>query len=178
MIVEKLNKAKNQKIYVYQAIDDTEKKKLFDEIVSTFNDYATANGFHQEDIQFDFKLLNEINIRVDKRKDYCIIYHDETYLNEVREAALLAYWILKFQPFLIVSETEGDYNFNINCGFAAYVIFSVVSEYIERKSKGKEKLYLTEKYVKKFVYALKYWDLSKESLMLIAETMCGTTKKK
>lgn len=49
---------------------------------------------------------NEVFIRIDKRRDYFIIFHDETYINEIREASLLAYWLIKFKPFNIVSDKD------------------------------------------------------------------------
>ena len=101
MIVEKTGKD-NKGIYVYKDPSNEEKKYCFGKLVSAFNNYAESNGINVSKVEFDFKLINEINIRVDKRVDYYIIFHDETHLSEVREAALIAFWILKFKPFLII----------------------------------------------------------------------------
>lgn len=166
------------KIYVYQEPYENKKQDFFNTLINTFTDYAESNDIDISKVEFDFKLINEINIRVDKRRDYYIIFHKETYLNEVRESALIAFWVLKFKPFLIASEKGSDYNLNINCGFAAYIMLSSVSEYIDREFQSKKELYVTEEYLKKLNYALKYWDLSKEALMLIAETLCGSVKDK
>ncbi len=165
----------NKEIFVYEPPKRNVKEERFKKLVSLFYNYAQDNGIDSK-IECNFKLINEINIRVDKRADYYIIFHKETYLNEVREAALLAFWIIKFKPFLVASEDGNDYNVNINCGFAAYIILGAVSEYIEREYEGKKQLKLSDEYLKKLQYALKYWDLSKEALMLIAETLCGWAK--
>lgn len=149
-----------------------EKKFFFRELISIFQKYAKDNDIDMSKVEFDFKLINEVFIRVDKREDYYIIFHNETYLSEVRRVALIAFWILKFKPFLIASEKGRDYNLNINCGFAAYVIFCAVSEDIEREYSGKKIFSIDEEYLEKLKYAFKYWDLSKEALMLIAETLC------
>lgn len=175
MIVQKIGK-KGTLVYEYQEPEKSEKEKRFRDLINIFREYAESSGIDELEIEFDFKLINEINIRVDKRKDYYIVFHKETYLNEVREFALLAFWVLKFKPFLITSEDGKDYNLNINCGFAAYIILAAVDEYIHRKSDGKKKLAVTKEYLEKFKYALKYWDLSKEALMLIAETLCSVTE--
>lgn len=167
-----------EKTYVYQDPPNNVKEEYFHKLVSLFKDYAQTNKIEDANIEFDFKLINEINIRVDKRRDYYIIFHDETHLSEVREAALMAFWILKFKPFLITSEKAKDLNFNVNCGFAAYIILSAVREDIEREYHGKKELSINKDYVKKLQYALKYWDLSKEALMLIAETLCRCVKDK
>lgn len=168
---------KNQnKIYMYQPPEMKEKESRFWKLIGLFEEFAKSNEIDYLKIEFDFKLINEINIRVDKRRDYYIIFHKETYLSEVREAALLAFWILKFKPFLVKSEDGSDNNLNINCAFAGYIILSAVSEYIHRESNGEKKFAVSSEYLDKLEYALKYWDLSKESLMLIAETLCNVTE--
>lgn len=164
------------RIYVYQPPELKEKERRFKQLVKLFYGFAEDNKVDCSKVEFDCKLINEINIRVDKRKDYYIIYHKETYLSEVREAALLAFWILKFKPFLISSDDGKDHSLNINCGFAAYIILSAVSEYIYIESKGKKKFRVSDEYLDKLHYAVKYWDLSKESMMFIAETLCLVTE--
>ena len=58
----------------------------------------------ENNIVVDAPAVAEIFVRVDKRKDYFIIFHDDTDMNEIKEAALMAYWILKFKPFSVKSE--------------------------------------------------------------------------
>lgn len=164
--------------YEYQAPSTDKKMMYFHNLVSVFEEFAETIKLDMEDVDFDFKLINEVNIRVDKRKDYYIIFHD-TKLNEVREAALTAFWILKFKPFLITKHEEDQRELNINCSFAAYVILSAVREYICRKYGGDKTFSINdEEYLQRFRYSLKYWDLSKESLMMIAETLCENTVHK
>lgn len=177
MIKERKGKEDNT-IYVYQDPPDEEKKKFFDGLISAFRQYAEDNNIDKEKVEFDFKLINEIFIRVDKREDYYIIFHQETYLSEVRKVALIAFWLLKFKPFLITSENGRDYNLNINCGFAAYIMLSAVSEDIEREYKGEKTFSVDREYLRKLLYAFKYWDLSKEALMLLAETLCKCVEDK
>lgn len=174
MIVEFIH-GDGTKTYKYQAPSKEQKLLYFQNLVSVFEEYAEAAGIDMETVEFDFKLMNEVNIRVDKRKDYYIIFH-ETNLNEVREAALTAFWILKFKPFLIANPIENQCELNINCGFAAYVILSAAREYISIKYGGDKTFAIyDEEYLQRFRYSLKYWDLSKESLMMIAETLCENT---
>lgn len=171
MIKERQGKEGNA-IYVYQDPLDEKKKEFFEGLISTFKQYAEDNDIDTSKVEFDFKLINEIFIRVDKREDYYIIFHEETYLSEVRRVALIAFWLLKFKPFLITSDEGKDYNLNINCGFAAYIVLSAVSEDIEREYEGKKRFCIDTEYISKLRYAFKYWDLSKEALMLLAETLC------
>lgn len=164
-----------KKTYKYQPPSKEEKQQYFQNLVSIFEEYAEAAGIDMNSIEFDFKLMNEVNIRVDKRKDYYMIFH-ETNLNEVREAALTAFWILKFKPFLITDPRGEQCELNVNCGFAAYVILSAAREYISRKYGGDKTFSIDDEgYLQRFKYSLKYWDLSKEALMMLAETLCENT---
>ncbi len=171
-MIEEIQKDNGKKVYKYKAPSQEDKFKYLSDISDIFDDYLESLNFESSKVSLNYKLINEVFIRIDKRKDYFLIYHDETYINEVREAALLAYWILKFKPFTINSAETSDYNININCGFAAYVIFCAVDECVKRKTKGKKGVELSDEYIEKFKYALKYWDIGKEAMMLIAETLC------
>ena len=171
-LIEEIQKENGKKIYKYKEPSREEKFEYLANMSDIFDDYMESLGFDKDKVFLDYKLINEVFIRIDKRKDYFVIYHDETYINEVREAALLAYWILKFKPFTINSTEQLDYNFNINCGFAAYIIFCAVDECVKRKTKGKQGIELSDEYIEKFKYALKFWDIGKEAMMLIAETLC------
>lgn len=170
MIVEKLNED-GTKVYKYQEPYRKEKFTYFQELSEIFYDYLESLNMDRDRVILDYKLVNEIFIRIDKRKDYFIIYHDETHVNEVREAALLAYWVLKFKPFLIKAKEQEDYNKDINCGFAVFVVLSAVTECLKRKFGEKTELHLSETYIEKMKYAFKFWDISKEAMMFIAETL-------
>lgn len=175
-VIKETDGKNGKKIYVYQPPERTEKERKFRNFVDLFYKFADREGIDRSKVECDFKLVNEINIRVDKRKDYYIIFHKETYLSEVRETALLAFWVLKFKPFLIKSEDGKDNDLNLNCGFAEYILLSAVSEYIHRESRGRKKFKVSNDYLDKLAYALKYWDLSKEAIMLVAETLCVITE--
>ena len=75
---------------------------------------------------------------------------------------------MKFKPVRVVNiennETIEKYN-HINEMFAAFLIFSTI-----REKTGKN-IKLSDEYVKELMYAFKYWDISKEALILIAETL-------
>lgn len=124
-----------------------------------------------DDVVLDPKAIGEIIVRVDKRRDYFLVFHDQTEMNEIKEAALYAYWILKFRP---ISVSNPKYN-NINDTFALFMIFSMVKR--KRRLVGKKDFPLSKDYVNKLSYAFAYWDLSKEALIVLAETLCETLTK-
>lgn len=120
------------------------------------------------DISCNFPSLFEIIIRIDKRKDYFDIFHEHTEMNEAKEAALLAYWILKFRPFSKSEKLAKKYD-NINEIFAVFILFCAIKEETKR-SDGKH-FSMSKEYIRKLSYAFRYWDISKEAMMLVSESL-------
>lgn len=143
----------------------------FKALSDVFEKYLEKHNFQNEDIKINKSMIGEIIKRTDKRKEYFIIYHNETYINEIKEAALVAYWVLKFHPFTLVYDinTIERAKLRINEGFAAFVLLSAIKQHHKKNCSGD--FPITETYVKKLLYAFKYWDLSKEAIMLIGETL-------
>ena len=169
-MIQEILKDEGQKVYKYKEPSMEKQFDYFVKLSSIFSDYLESQTIAEDKVCVDKRLINQVFIRIDKRKDYFIIFHDETYVNEIRETALIAYWILKFKPFNIMSDNVSDFKYNINCGFAAYLLLDAVSQCY--KTKTGEDIALRDEYIKKLMYAFKYWDISKEAMMLIAETLC------
>lgn len=112
--------------------------------------------------------IGEICVRVDKRDAYFHIFHDVS-MSEIRQSALIAYWVLKFQPIRLENNAIIK---DVNSRFAVFFVLSAVQEYARKKKKDPHyNLDLSKEYIDKLKYAAKYWDISKESMMLIAETI-------
>lgn len=145
------------------------------ELLKTFVSGISDLSF--EDVDYDMVMLTTLLIRIDKRKDYFRIFHDDTKINEIKEAGLMAYWILKFSPIKIKKQ-EGNlakedlytkYSGKINIGFAIFILYSTLMEETSRVKNMK--FSISKDYNERLKYAFKYWDLSKEAIMLIAETL-------
>lgn len=138
-------------------------------LLSVFFKYAESEGLSPDEVCFQRAVIPRIILRVDKRKDYFLRYHENTHINEIKQAALMAYWIIKFKPFMVNASLERFHKYRrINEGFAAFYILSAFSQCaIETNSLVGEP---SPQLVKELMYALTYWDLSKESFILIAET--------
>jgi len=63
---------------------------------------------------------------VEKREGYFVVFHKGTQINEIKQAALVAYWIIKFKPFMIDSDEPNRMHrySRINEGFAFFYILS------------------------------------------------------
>ena len=160
-----------KEIYKYQQPEWKELYNKLEELLESFGKFIQAHDdLVLKDIAVNTPLLAEVLVRVDKRKDYFVIYHDDTEMNEIKEAALLAYWLIKFKPFSVKKPDLNIKYASINEHFALFVVYSAIKERTRRVSKMKFRV--SKDYTHKISYALKYWDLSKESLMLISETLC------
>lgn len=158
-------------VYKYRQPDE---EILFEKVQSLLDTFGVFVEMHKDieigDFEANIVLLTEALVRIDKRRDYFMIFHDDTDMNEIKEAALLAYWILKFKPFSVKNEgVEKKYR-QINEAFAVFVIYSVIKEVSERNSDMK--FSISKGYNAKIIYAFKFWDLSKEAIMLVAESLC------
>lgn len=174
MAIVEEQKEDGTKVHKYvQPKDDV----LYDEVSSLLETLAVYVD-KQKDLDFEKNVvvnlpaMGELLVRVDKRKDYFIIYHDNTEMNEIKEAALLAYWILKFKPISVKTDDlilKRKYD-QINEAFAVFILYSTIME--ETKRVDGMRFSISKEYNKKIMYAFKFWDLSKESIMLIAESLC------
>ena len=153
-----------KKIYKYQ---QPEWEILYERVAQLLDVFGEYIAVHD-----DLTINEELLVRIDKRKDYFMIFHDNTDMNEIKEAALLAYWILKFKPFkLKVDDIDRRKKYGqINEAFAVYVLYSAVKE--EANRIPGMSFSISSEYNRKIMYAFRFWDLSKESLILVTETLC------
>lgn len=166
-------KEDGKKVHKYKSLNDDILYEKVALLLDSLEIYVSKqDDLKFEDIVVDVPAVAELFVRLDKRKDYFIIFHDETEMNEVKEAALLAYWILKFKPFNIKSDDLvlcRKYS-QINEAFAVFVLYSTIKE--ETKRIADMDFSISKEYNQKIMYAFKFWDISKEALMLIAESLC------
>lgn len=140
-------------------------------LIKQFSKYARSVGLNPENVCIQRTLLPRIILRVDKREGYFIVFHDQTLINEIKQSALVAYWILKLKPFMVkTKDPKMSHKYcRINEGFAAFYLLSAFKQYARRK--GNIVTELSGRLIDELMYAFTYWDLSKESGILIAETI-------
>lgn len=160
---------KNQIVYVSPEEELLLKKS--NDLIQQFIKYAKEQDFTIEEICIQRSLLPRIILRVDKREGYFIIFHEQTRINEIKQAALMAYWILKFKPFMInTKDPDRSHKYRrINEGFAAFYLLSAFKQYAVRQ--GYTVTEMSDRLIGELMYAFTYWDLSKEASILISETI-------
>lgn len=131
--------------------------------LNLFYSFLVHENLCIENVDIEMVTFIEILIRIDKRKEYFSIYHDGTIMNELKETALVAYWIMKFKPF------HHDGVPLINERFSLFLVYGVCRETYDIYGMH---FVVSKKYKKHLKYAFIYWELSKESIMMIVQSLC------
>lgn len=161
----------------YQSLKEEVIQQKSDELLAQFDKYCEQHHLTASDVCIQKTIIPLIMARVDMREGYFIIYHKKTKINEIKQAALVAYWILKFRPFMIATDDpDRSHEFRrINEGFAAFYLLSAITQYaIEQGNASATSAKFADpswRLGDEIMYAFQYWDLSKEAVILIAETI-------
>lgn len=141
------------------------------DLIKQFTKYADAVGLSPKEVCIQRAILPRVILRVDKREGYFVVFHKGTQINEIKQAALVAYWIIKFKPFMIASDAPDRMHrySRINEGFAFFYILSACKQYAQKN--GYSMRDVSSRLKEEIMYAFTYWDLSKESVILMAETI-------
>jgi uncharacterized protein (DUF2237 family) len=177
-IVQKKDPKRNGELYyAYKEPEDEELHACCSKIYNDFVEYAKKLGAPLEKASCNMEDLAKVAVRVDQRREYYRIFHENTRLSEVRSAALIAYWIIKYRPFSIpdwiVPGTKSGENWKMrasytNEGVALHCILGAIKEI--RSSSG-DALVIPDDFITRLNHALREHDLSKESMMIIAESL-------
>lgn len=156
---------------IYDPPEQSILMKKSNKLVEQFVKYAKAIQLVPTEVGIQRALLPRIILRVDKREGYFMVFHNGTQINEIKQAALIAYWIMKFKPFMINTDNpERAHRYaRINEGFAAFYILSACKQYAKENHCTMHDVSVRLK--DELMYAFTYWDLSKESVILTAETI-------
>jgi len=103
--------------------------------------------------------------RVEKRKIYFHVFH-KLKMDELNEAALYCFWILKLQPFKHRDENYDNHNLNVR--IALFFLLQVACKYAKQENYT---VGITSKGINNLYYAFGYHDLSKEAIMALARTI-------
>jgi hypothetical protein len=85
-------------------------------------------------------------------------------MGELNEGSLMCFWILKLNPF----HYNGISNNILNTKIALCLFMSMLHYHTQ---KGKIKLNITETIVNDIYYGFRFRDLSKEAIMILAESL-------
>jgi hypothetical protein len=153
------------------SLKDIEKHiKLFDKL---FKYFLTLKGFPEDTKNhISYYSVVDMIIRVDKRKAYYQCFHNMK-INECKEVALYAYWILKLKPFTI---TDMEYKTNevagtINESFAVFLIGFI----LESINRIKQTPNLKPDYNRLIEYSFRFRNISIDSFIVLIESISTET---
>jgi len=170
MSVER-NKNLTYKQMPQKEIED--KIKFFDK---RFKDFLTFKGFY-EDVKYNISYISimDVIIRVDKRKAYYMCFHNME-INECKEVALYAYWILKLRPFSI---TDARYKRSLDaCCINESFVIHLIGFILEFTHRIKRTNNIKESYCRFLEYSFRFRNFSIDSFIVLVESISTETLEK
>lgn len=161
--------------FKYQPLKEDELNILWNKHKRIIESFIMNNKYDINNIYINEKVVMAIIAKVDQRRKYFEYFHGLR-MSECKEVALICFWYIKLKPICAVSEStmEKDLKvFNsINEKLAVYYIIITLQSLLECKNISIEQLQsLPSQYVKELIYSFTYRDISKESLILLVESM-------
>jgi hypothetical protein len=160
------NRNKNLK---YERITLSEIEKIIKLFQKRFEFFLRLKGF-PENTKFHVShySLIDVIVRVDKRKAYYQCFHDMK-INECKEIALYAYWILKLRPFAI---TDNIYKRNIDvCTINELFVVFLIGLVLEATGRIKRTPNLKESYNRLIDYSFRFRNFSIDSFIVLIESI-------
>lgn len=155
----------------YNNLPISETTSQMKEIINLWNRFIEANdnNLSNNDVDINEYNLCEVIERVNKRRYHYIVFHNINELSEIKETALLCYWIVKLKPFTILNKNSPLRN-SPNEYFALYLILSILQYLTFNKSKQSFQK-PSDAFLKDLIYILKYRELSKEAMILLVSSI-------
>lgn len=119
------------------------------------------------DLECNAVLLGELLVRVDRERVYFSIFENNTQIDELKTAALIAHGLIHLQPFSVKKKTASP--IRINEYLAIFFLMSTAWEVTQRRNRP---FSISRDYIDKLKCAFRYNGLSKEAMMLVAESLC------
>jgi len=133
--------------------------------------FATYSKIPATDFNVDDNLLDDVNMRVHQRVNYYLYFHG-TQLEQTRKAAIKAYWILKYRPIKAL-RWSGAYDVNVHLAFFVLFAESLGRLLPNQPAKIQNMVVnnILNEYGDSFLRAFNEYDISKEAMMLIADSL-------
>jgi hypothetical protein len=146
---------------VFTHISQETVKSLIEKLNQYLSRFPKSHGIY--DIISNMNILYEVAERIEKRRIYFHIFYDRN-MNELNEASLLCFWILKLHPF----SSESVQSDILNAKIALYLFLTTVSYTATANNKHMNR---DDKLVGNLYYSFRFRDLSKEAVMALAESL-------
>jgi hypothetical protein len=165
--------SKRNKNLCYERIPVEDIEKVLRLFENRFKDFLILKGYPENTgSSISHYNLIDIIIRVDKRKAYYQCFHNME-INECKEAALYAYWILKLRPFSI---TDDKYKGNADaCNINEAFVIHFIGLFLESTNRIKRTENVKESYYKYLEYSFRFRNFSIDSFIVLIESISTET---
>jgi len=148
---------------LFSPIDKTTADQMAAKVVKLLGNLSSVLGIDTNEIIRSDDVLLEIIERIEKRRVYFHVFYEGCEMGELNEAALFCFWIVKLHPFYHQKIDSNVLNAKI-----AICLFTNAIYYYSEKTKIERRI--PERFINDLYYSLMYRDISKESLMILAES--------
>jgi hypothetical protein len=155
----------------YSTYEPPQKPALVESLKSFriyFKKFCDTFKFSESDFCVDESLIVRCFVRVDQRKLHYRMYHDGTVINELKEAALLSYWINHYKPIARIKPSICTVD-TFNAMFAIYLVMSIITAY--RSAKKIPRIKITDEIFHDLRYTIGERNMSYDSMVLLVETL-------
>jgi hypothetical protein len=149
---------------IFTPLDKTTVQNMLAKIISYLHNISDILKINHNKIDTSMDTMYEIIERIEKRRIYFHIFYNGCKMGELNEGALMCFWIIKLTPF----HFEGISNNILNARIALCLFMNVLHYHTQKEN---IKLNITEKMVNDIYYAFRFRDLSKEAIMILAESL-------
>lgn len=164
--------------FCYTELSNEELQVLWDKHRKLIHNFMDDNGYNKENVFVNESSMLSVIVKVDQRRKYFQYFH-KLDMSEVKEVALNAFWIMKLKPLSFTksgsSKSQESAYQSLNEKLAFYYIIKAlraVAKSVNKKRQVGEMLdSLPKAYIDEVIYAFTYRDISKESLILLVESM-------
>jgi hypothetical protein len=147
---------------IFSSPDENTIREAIAKLNSYLRNFSTNTGI--TNIIVHDVILYEIIERIEKRRVYFYIFYDGCEMGEMNEISLACFWIMKLMPFFCPNIPAAK----LNAKIAIHVFVNMLT-YVKNTT-GK-KLNITSQIIRDLFYSFCYRDISKESIMLLAESL-------
>lgn len=148
---------------IFSNIDKIMVDRMAARMINLLSNLSTVLHIDTTQIIFSKDILIEIFERIEKRRIYFHVFYKGCKMGELNEGALLCFWITKLQPFY----HKDIETIKLNSKIAVCLFTNSIYFY---SKETKQERAIPPHFINDLYYSLLYRDISKESLMILAES--------
>jgi hypothetical protein len=149
---------------IFTSLDKIPIQNMLVKMANYLHNISDIIKIDHKKIDTSMDTMYEIIERIEKRRIYFHIYYNGCKMGELNEGALMCFWIIKLTPF----HFNGIPNNILNAKIALCLFLNVLHYHTQKEN---IKLDITEKMINDIYYAFRFRDLSKEAIMILAESL-------